>query len=130
MHYKNGRESKLGDLVIGITHNSDHKLRIGRVLELMPKQGPCNVRLLVVGMATGLMVGSQKDIEATRFFGGQILRATRYAEGQPPLALEIAEDYADCKELVTVIDAYKALTAIENYSRYDSPYFPAPQLDF
>ncbi len=126
MHYKNGKESKLGDLVVGPTHNSDHKLRIGRVLELMPKQGPCNLRLMVIGTPTGLMVGQEKDIEATRFHGGKIIRTMTVHN----FGLEVAEDFADCKDLVTVLDAYKALNAIESYSRYDSPYFPAPPLDF
>ncbi len=130
MHYKNGREAKVGDLVVGVTHNSERKLRVGKVLELMPKQGPCNVRLLAIGTATGLMVGSQNDIEATRFNGGQILRATIRREGEPPHALEIGEDFADCKELFTVSDAFKAANAIHSYALPDSPYFPTPPLDF
>ena len=130
MHYKNGQTAKLGDLVIGVTHNSNHCLRLGVVEELMPKQGPCNVRLLVIGRATGLMIGSENGIESTRFFGGQIIRALIHRDNEAPAALEVAEDYADCKKLVTVVDAYKALNAIEEYSKYDSPYFAAPPLEF
>ena len=116
--------------MIGETHNSNGQLRLGRVLELMPKQGPCNVRLLVIGTATGLMVGSQNDIEARRFVGGEILRATIHRVGEVPAALEIAEDFADSKELVTVSDAFRAANAIHSYALPDSPYFPAPSLDF
>jgi hypothetical protein len=130
MHYKNGRESKVGDLVVGVTHNSDHKLRIGKVLELMTNKGSCNVRLLVIGMATGMMVGDGNDIEARRFHGGEILRARIHKLEEEPHAVEISEDFADCKELVTVSDAFKAANAIHSYALPDSPYFPVPPLDF
>jgi hypothetical protein len=46
MHYKNKREVKVGDWIVGPTHNSENKVVCGIVLELMPQQGPCNVRLL------------------------------------------------------------------------------------
>ncbi len=130
MHYKNGIEAQVGDLVIGKTHNSDGKLRIGTVLELMPKQGPCNVRLRVICRASNLMVGSEKDIQASRFIGGQFLRAIIHRIDDHAAEFEIAEDFADCVDLVSVIDAYKALNVIESYLRYDSPYFPAPGLDW
>jgi len=126
MHYKNGRKANAGDVVVGVTHNSEGLLRIGYVLELMPQQGPCNVKLLVVGKGTDHMIGAEKDVPCHRFYNGDILKGIRLSQ----YLMEIAEDYADCVELVTVTDAYKALKAIEQYSRYDSPYFPAPDLDF
>jgi hypothetical protein len=130
VHYRNGRQAQLGDVVVGTTHNSNGSLRIGRVLEFMPQQGPCNVRLLVIGTAMDQAVGLHEDFEPLRFVGGQVIRATTHRVGEPPHALEIAEDFAECGQLVTVADAYKALNAIERYAKHDSPYFPAPSLDF
>lgn len=101
MRYKNGRAAKLGDLVVGTTHNSGGKLRLGTVRELIPEKGPCNVRLLVVGIPSG-------QIEAKDFVAGRILVGTIRRVGESEPLFEIADDFADCKELVTVMDAYKA----------------------
>lgn len=51
MHYKNGREAKVGDLVIGITYNRP-TVQIGRVLDIRTSQNPeevktCNVKLML-----------------------------------------------------------------------------------
>lgn len=129
MHYKNGRPASVGDIVIGPTHNSEQKLRIGEVIELMPKQGPCNVRLSIIGRTTGIMVGAHNDIEANRFFGGRVLTGPLRGD-KLPTSIEVAEDFADSKKLMTVVDAYRALDAIHSYALHDSPYFPVPPLDF
>jgi len=45
MHYKNGREIKVGDNIIGPTQNSKGFLVCGVVVVIDANQGNCNVRL-------------------------------------------------------------------------------------
>jgi hypothetical protein len=46
MHYKNGRPAAIGDWVVGISHNSEHQTVCGYVVNLMPEQGTCNIKIL------------------------------------------------------------------------------------
>ncbi len=48
MHYKNGRPVTVGDFVVGTSHNSQGRIVFGLVLEQMPKQGPCNIKLVLI----------------------------------------------------------------------------------
>lgn len=48
MHYKNGRPVENGDFVVGVSHNSNGRIVFGIVLEQMPKQGPCNIRIALI----------------------------------------------------------------------------------
>lgn len=102
MHYKNGREAKVGDWAVGPTHNSGNEPRVGRVLELMPLQGPCNVKL-------------------------HIWRDRHYTEEGAPVHVpahktEGETDFADAKELVLCADGYRMLSAIEGHGKWDGPY--------
>lgn len=48
MHYKNGRPVELGDFVVGTSHNSDGLIVFGCVIEQMPQQGPCNIKIALI----------------------------------------------------------------------------------
>lgn len=111
MHYKNGREIKVGELVIGATHNSQGKLRIGRITKLMPQQGPCNVQLLIIGDKGDHFVGSE-NLKSVREYDGKFH------------TIQIALDYADAKNLYRMDDCYKMMDAVCDHGRHDAPYFP------
>lgn len=111
MHYKNGREIKVDEIVIGPTHNSEGHLRVGVVLELMPAQGPCNVKLMVLG-AWSLLASGQAMLQTTGHYDGK------------PLTLKTGIDYADAKDLFRVDDCYKMLDAVLDHGGWNSPYFP------
>lgn len=122
MHYKNGVEVKIGEIVIGQTHNSQQKLRIGKVLEQMPLQGSCNVKLLVFGFNPVERPKEDDDTFFRQFVGSEFLTTIREFEGQKH-TIETAVDYADAKNLLRAQDCFRSLNAQIDYGQYDSPYF-------
>ena len=48
MHYSNGREAKIGDLVKGKGYNLKHEL-VGIVVQLKPGTATCNITIATVG---------------------------------------------------------------------------------
>lgn len=112
MHYKNGRQVMVGDWVIGPTHNSHNELRIGKVLKLMEKQGPCNVQLLVF---PALLSDLSDDYE------GPCLQIPR--EEKPKRIGYDANDYADCHELIRVDDGWRMVNAITVQGNWDASCF-------
>ncbi len=109
MHYKNGRDIKVDEIVVGRTHNSEGYLRVGVVLELMPAMGPCNVKLMLLG-AWSLLAS-----------GAAMLKTTVHFDGKP-LILKTGIDYADAKELYRIDDCYGMLDAVMDHGGWDSPY--------
>ncbi len=103
MHYMNGRPVKVGDWVVGRTHNSRGQCRVGIVQETMEKQGPCNVRLHVW------------------------LDQHFHDDGCPDHHVPATEsrgedDYADAKSLIKAEDGYRMVDAIEDHGKWDGPY--------
>lgn len=105
MHYKNGREVNLGDWVVGISHNSENCTVCGYVIEMMPKQGPCNIKILrwrtehftEEGTAVTVCVGAPNHRPIT--------------------------DYGDAKEFIRVDDGLRMVAAVEGHGKWDGPYF-------
>lgn len=105
MHYKNGREVNLGDWVVGISHNSENCTVCGYVIEMMPTQGPCNIKIL-------------------RW------RTEHFTEEGNPVTVSIGDphhhpitDYGDAKSFIRVDDGLRMVTAIEGHGKWDGPYF-------
>ena len=133
MHYKNGREINKGDWCVGPTHNSENRVAIGFVLDLMEAQGTCNVKL-----RTFPFVPFEKhsendsgDLVAPYFpnFHGrgvfiESFRPDRWDKGDEQKLLWCHIDYADSKKLFRIDDAFKAIDAIYDHAMHDSPYFP------
>lgn len=65
MHYKNGRPVEIGDFVVGISHNSEGRIVFGVVLEVMPRQGPCNIRIARIER-TSCKVADEREISHIR----------------------------------------------------------------
>ena len=53
MHYKNGREAKVGDLVRGRGYNVKHEI-IGRLITAQPRASACNCTVAFVGVNSGV----------------------------------------------------------------------------
>src|ERR1044071_8397305 len=102
MPYINGRPVTLGDWFIGPSHNSENKLAIGVVVQMMPKQGPCNVRLITFPSWGFGVRDSQDESDCI----------TTYSGDGKTLKVEYREDYADAKELVHVMDGFRMVTAV------------------
>ncbi len=94
MHYKNGREAKVGDWVIGKTHNSGERLRVGYVKELMPEGGTCNVKMHVW-------------LSGFDYCGGESTPLRPYeTRGE--------EDYAYTANLTHVLDGHQLVSIVAN----------------
>lgn len=106
MHYMNKREAHIGDWVAGPTHNSQGKIRVGIVRELMPEHGPCNVKLHIWP--------SEYNPGDDNGFKGEIIQSWD-SRGR--------EDYADAKELIHVLDSFRMASAVEKYGDWNAPYF-------
>lgn len=122
MHYKNKVEAKFGHVVIGQTHNSKGAIRLGKIIELMPQQGPCNVKLLVFGFNPIQRPVSDDDRWMLKFYGSEILTTVRQLEGENR-SIEVAVDYADVSELLRVEDCFRMLNSILRYGEAEAPYF-------
>lgn len=102
MHYKNGRQVNTGDWVIGISHNSQNKPVVGVVMEMMPKQGPCNIRI-------------------------HCWREEYYTEEGHPMTTPLEQtkgydDYGDAKEFILCADGLRMVKAVVQFGAWESPY--------
>ncbi len=97
MHYKNGRLVSVGDWAVGPTHNSEQKIVIGLVVEVMEKQGNCNVRLAAFRSHDLQPYSSDDERDAL---------AVRMGKDNAIYKLGCHYDYADAKNLVHVHDGY------------------------
>ena len=84
------------------SHNSDNKPVCGLVVELMPKQGPCNIKIHRWEDETFTEQGEWRRIPAVESRG--------------------KEDYGDAKEFITVEDGLRMVKAVVQWGNYDSPY--------
>lgn len=100
MHYMNGRNVTIGDWVVGKTHNGEGAM-VGVVIQTMPQQGPCNVRLKVFPNYGFSEYHRDDDSD------GIIIPM----EGKPPYKLSCRDDYADCAELLRVDDGLRLANA-------------------
>lgn len=103
MHYKNGRPVAIGDWVVGISHNSDHKTVCGYVVEIMLDRGPCNIRLL-----------RWREEHYTEY---SVPQTTPIERAHP------IDDYGDAKEFIRVDDGLRMVTAVAGSGNWDGPYF-------
>jgi hypothetical protein len=104
MHYKNGREAKVGDLVVGKTYNTSGKTISGTLISLTP--GPdscsCEVGYLVV-QAVEL-----REANPVRVAGGQ-----QHGNGGDRVSVGFRSDYSECKNLLHAEDAAETAKAAE-----------------
>lgn len=112
MHYKNGRPATIGDWVFGPTFNLDH-CTVGIVVELMEKQGDCNVRLYVFPSFSTLFADDRED---------RGLRL-RVGKDKSDRGLDCKEEWADAKKLVLIQDAFNSLVCASaaHWSRTGHP---------
>lgn len=103
MHYKNGRKVEVGDWVVGVTHNSNHKPVCGIVVELMLEQGPCNIKIHRWEDEQGFNEGIPDPVIPAHETGGH-------------------PDYGDAKEFIRVDDGLKMIMAIINHGNHNSLY--------
>jgi hypothetical protein len=102
MHYKNGRAVSIGDWVVGISHNSEHKPVCGIVVETMPLQGACNIKI-------------------------HVWRDEHFTEGGEACCIPATEsrgkiEYGDAKQFILASDGLRMVSAILGHGNWDGPY--------
>lgn len=115
MHYKNKRLAVVNDWVCGPTHNSQGKIAVGFIIELMEGQGNCSARLWIF---PSLLFRPYNPDENT---GGQLIH--HVGVKRELYSLGGKEDYADVKELIRVDDGWRLTNAVIGSGLPESPYF-------
>ncbi len=116
MHYKNGRPASIGDWVVGPTHNSEGKLLVGMVMETMPEQGPCNVRLYVFPWYESRLNMTPESSSDWERDGCRVWTGKEKAYGM----IAGREDFADAAKLIHVNDGHRMVAAFEDFGRWTS----------
>lgn len=102
MHYKNGRESRIGDWVVGPSHNSEGQLVTGVVVEIFTDRGDCSAKIC-------------------RW------RDAYFTEDGNTVFVPVSDtrslvDYADCAKLFHLEDAFLAANIVQGIRADTSPY--------
>jgi hypothetical protein len=98
MHYKNGREAKLGDHVVGTGYNYKGVL-IGTVVGLVPGQSSCNIRIAVQTAQVGMFSSGAS---------GLYFRET-HPSPQEPVLVSLGIEYGQTDAFLNAEDALPAL---------------------
>ncbi len=103
MHYKNGREAKVGDPVVGITYNIKGSIA-GTLLSVTPGQDTCSA---LVG--TIRVVHANTDGKFPRSAGVlvRIQGTINHGNAGEQVAVYYVEDYTHCANLLHAEDALK-----------------------
>jgi hypothetical protein len=108
MHYKNGREAKVGDNVVGITYNTKGKILSGTVMSITPGVDACSVLLgylSTIPMSVGDMQCSGVTVNTSVSIHGSIHHG-RLGQGDAMVTI-MKTDYTECKNLLHVEDLFK-----------------------
>lgn len=110
IRYKNGRPVEHGDFVVGVPHNSNGHIVLGVVLEQMPLQGPCNIRIGLVQLA------ARKDAD-TREISCVPLNDT----ADQALVTASFHYYGDAANFIKCEDGLR-LAKAAHFGKWDCPY--------
>ena len=106
MHYKNGREAVVGDMVVGTTFNTNGRIVAGTLVTLTPGADSCSAMVgyleLIKQGADGKFPPSYTynplvRIQGTESHGTAGVMAITYYK----------QDYTECKNLLHAEDAWK-----------------------
>jgi hypothetical protein len=108
MHYKNGREAKVGDLVIGITYNTKGIVS-GTLLSITPGSDQCSALV-------GFLQTTRLDEEGKKLYSraAQVVKVqgTQQHGSMGDLAVtEYKQDYTHCANLLHADDAFNIIEA-------------------
>ena len=100
MHYRNGREAKVGDLVVGRTYNV-MGLVAGTLVSLTPGLDTCSAKVGFV--KTVLLKEAQSVLSGAPHLA--VLQGTQQHGGAGPLAVSVySEDYTEAGNLLHADD--------------------------
>ncbi len=110
MHYKNGRPVTIGDFVVGVSHNSNGRIVFGVVIEQMPQQGPCNLRISLIEL-TSCESAEQREISYVNLND----------DAQTALITANFHDYGDAVNFIKCEDGLR-LAKAAHFGKWDCPY--------
>jgi hypothetical protein len=98
MHYKNGREAKVGDTVIGTTYNRKG-IQVGSLVGITPGATSCNARVAIIDI---------KDLSMV--YSGAVVVFHKEGNGTKDLLITPVIDYTACDQLLHAEDVFGAFT--------------------
>jgi hypothetical protein len=107
MHYRNGREAKVGDPVVGITYNRKGQVA-GTLISITPGPDNCSAMVAFIESkpgATPLDWGTGSPIK--------VIGTSNHGAKEPLQALVYREDFTHCSNLWHADDAYWANEAVQ-----------------
>lgn len=112
MHYKNGRQAKAGDPVVGTTYNRQG-VQVGIVVGITPGMDTCNCRVAIcdTSFAAGRVNAEQViKIESAQMDSKSRVHKEFQEDGLYAVALLTPViDYSECKALLHAEDALLAV---------------------
>lgn len=85
-HYRDGREAKLGDLVVGTTYNRSGRKIVGQVTSITPNSESCNLRVSFVS-----------EVDPDSMYGVLSGFITQIGSAGKRVVLRADEDYGETK---------------------------------
>lgn len=95
--------------MVGTSHNSKGCIVFGVVLEEMPRQGPCNIRIALIHLST-CKAAEEQEISYLPLRDGQAIVTCGF------------DDYGDADKFLKCEDGLRFAKAAE-FGRWDCPYF-------
>jgi hypothetical protein len=100
MHYRNGREAKVGDQVVGVTYNRKGQQVAGTLVALIPGEDSCSAKVGFIVVHTKI----EDAVNAPRPVAFQ--RTQHNGAGGEMALIEYVEDYTHAGNLWHADDAH------------------------
>ena len=103
-HYKNGREAKVGDSVVGTTFNTSGAIIVGTLLSIIPGPDACSA---LVGFTYLEKVGEDGKFPINYDTLVKIQGTSNHGNSGEQAVTRYKQDYTDCKSLLHADDAWE-----------------------
>lgn len=101
MHYKNGREAKVGDPVVGKTYNTQGATISGTLISLTPGPDSCSCEVGYLAV---------QEAEAREDRPVRLAGSEQHGNAGARVVVGYRADYSECKNLLHAEDALAAYT--------------------
>jgi hypothetical protein len=105
MHYKNGRQAKVGDAVVGRTFNTGNRAIAGTLVTLTPGPDACSAK---VGFLETRTVSAMSAMHGAGLHVVSVQGTEQHGNAGELEVIFYREDYTECKNLLHADDAFSA----------------------
>lgn len=125
MHYRNGREAKVGDPVVGTVFNNGGKVVAGTLISLTPGTDACSamvsyaIAVLAVDLEKQEPKGSYLKVDGQAIYNAvpvKVAGAEQHGSAGPLAVTFSTTDYTECKYLLHAEDAHLMSQPLEGVS--------------